>query len=125
MEANLILEIGSASILIAFTFFFQLFLNLPNGSWSGLLFPSLGLFFVTRIVFHFVYLLTSQINKYANNSTNEDKKDSNIVTKILLIVSKLLPFLMLYMFCRLVLGINPSIAGILLSILLNYYNHYY
>jgi hypothetical protein len=117
MEANLILEIGSATILIALTFFFQLFLNLPNGSWYGLLFPSLGLFFITRVVFHYVYLLTTKINKYANKST-DSKKDTNIITKLILFVSKLLPFFMLYIFCQIVLGINPSIAGNTITIII-------
>jgi len=106
MEANLLLEVASTTILIIITFFCQFFLNLPKGSWYGILLPSLGLFFFTRVIFHYVYHFKLKIDHYVKNM-----KANNNIVKLLLFGSKLLPYIMLYIFCYFVLSMNSSIAG--------------
>jgi len=110
---NSLIDLGAITILILLTAVFQLVLSLPKGSWTSLIFPSIVLYLITRVVFHYVYFIKNTINKYTSNTTST-------ITKILPFMSKIVPFIMLYIFCQIVLSINPSVSGTYY-----YYYHYY
>jgi len=111
IRMNSLIDLGAITILILLTAVFQLVLSLPKGSWTSLIFPSIVLYLITRVVFHYVYFIKNTINKYTSNTTST-------ITKIVPFMSKIVPFIMLYIFCQIVLSINPSVSG-------TYYHYYY
>ena len=66
---NSLIDIGAITILVLLTVLFQLVLSLPKGSWTSLIFPSLVLYIITRLLFHYVYLLKNVINNYLRRHT--------------------------------------------------------